>query len=543
MGDKSIFFNGRIFTSNRRDLAAEAVGVEDGQIRAVGDEQAVRDTMGRGVEEIDLKGRTLLPGFVDAHNHYLATAESLVAVNARFPEVRSVEELVAVVAERAAATRESNWIRAFGMDHAKFEDGRTPTRWNLDEATRDHPVMVHHVSGHYALVNSAALEMSGISDDVRDPQGGHFVRDEQGRLSGFCFDAAMHEILPVVVDIGCHGPNFHTQVPLEDLVSYLDETGPAYLAAGLTTVCDPQVTVREMTAYREAREQDKLHLRTVCMPLSHQLDALTSIGLAGPFGDDWLRIGGMKFYADGTLIGGTAAFTEPYGRDGEFAGSTYWSPEELAELVGRAHAAGWQVGIHTQGDRAHQMSLDAISKAMLAHPRHEPRHRIEHAGYPTAEQVRQMESMGIIPVHQPLFLYDSGDEFLERLGDRAYRLQPCREELERGISLVLSSDSFVASYKPLETIAAAVSRRTRNGAPIGEDQAMTVKEAILAYTIDAALSVQMEDRIGSIELGKLADLVVIDGDPFDIPPSRIAEMTTWMTMIDGKVVSGTGQPT
>lgn len=538
----TIFFNGRVFTGDRRNPTAEAVGVEGGKIRAVGEELAVREALGAGAEEVDLGGRTLVPGFVDAHNHYLSTAESMVAVNARFPEVRSVGDLVVAIAERASVTPKGEWIRAFGMDHAKFEGERTPTRWDLDEATREHPVMVHHVSGHYALVNSAALEISGVGEDVRDPQGGRFLRDEKGRLSGFCLDSAMHRILPVEVDIGCHGPNFHTRVPQEDLVSYLDEAGPAYLAAGLTTVCDPQVTLREMNAYRAAREQGKLHLRTVCMPLSHQLDALVSVGLAGPFGDDWLRIGGMKLYADGTLIGGTAAFTEPYGGNGEFAGTTYWSPEELTELVVRAHAAGWQVGIHTQGDRAMRMSLDAISEAVLAHPRHEVRHRIEHAGYPTPEQVGQMASMGVIPVHQPRFLHDSGDEFLDRLGDRAHRLQPCREELDRNIPVVLSSDSFVASYKPLETIAAAVLRLTRDGRGIGRDQAMTVEEAVLACTVDAAASIRMEDRIGSLETGKLADLVVVDGDLFGAPPERIAELPIWLTMIDGRVAFGPPGP-
>lgn len=540
MADSRIFINGRIFTSNRDDLIVEAIGIEGGRIRSVGDERTVRDALGRNVEEVDLDSRTLLPGFIDAHNHYLATAEALTSINARFPTVRSVEDLVAAVAERAATTPKGKWIRAFGMDDVTFEDGRTPTRWDLDEATRDHPVIVYHVSGHHALVNSVAFQTRGISDDVGNPKGGQFIRDEDGRLTGFCLDTAMQLILPVAVEIGCHGPNFHTQVPLEDLVAYLDEAGPAYLAAGLTTVCDPQVTLREMTAYREARRQGKLYLRTVCMPLSHQLDALMSIGLAGPFGDDWLRIGGMKLYCDGALTGGTAAFTEPYGRNRD-TGSTYWSPEELAELVGRAHAAGWQVGIHTQGDRAMQMSLDAISQAMLESPQHEPRHRIEHAGYPTPPQIEQMTSMDLIPVHQPLFLYDSGDMFLDELGGRAHGLQPYRAEIEHGIPVVLSSDSFVASYPPLETIAAAMQRRTRSGAPIGEEQAMTIEEAILAYTIDAAVSIRMEDRIGSLEPGKLADLVVVDGDLFGVSPDQVAGLPIWMTVLEGEIVSGTYQ--
>lgn len=200
------------------------------------------------------------------------------------------------------------------------------------------------------------------------------------------------------------------------------------------------------------------------MLLSHQLDEVRAIGLAGPFGNETLRIHGMKFYADGSLIGGTAAFSEPYGENREFIGSTYWTADRLAALVREAHEAGWQVGIHTQGDRAMQMSLDAIEGALRVKPMDDARPRLEHAGYPTPEQVVRIRDLGVITVDQPSYLYDSGDEFLKRLGDRAHRLQPLREELDAGVHVVLSSDAFVASYRPLDTIAAAVERRTREGA-------------------------------------------------------------------------------
>ncbi|HVA08096.1 MAG TPA: amidohydrolase family protein, partial [Acidimicrobiales bacterium] len=314
--------------------------------------------------------------------------------------------------------------------------------------------------------------------------------------------------------IGSHGPNFHTEAALADLVSLLDEAGPAYFAAGLTTICDPQVTRRELTAYRAALASGQLHLRVACMPLSHQLAELRSIGLAGPFGGERLTLAGMKFYADGSLIGGTAAFSEPYGEHGEFTGSTYWSAEQLAALLRDGHEAGWQVGIHAQGDRAIQMSLDGIAAALRVRPDSDARPRIEHAGYPTPQQVREMRDLGVITVNQPSYLYDSGDDFLARLGTRAHRLQPLREELDAGIRVVLSSDAFVASYKPLDTIAAAVLRRTRDGQAIGEAQALTVSEAVMAHTIDAARAIRMEDLVGSIEPGKLADFVILDGDPF-----------------------------
>ncbi len=236
----------------------------------------------------------------------------------------------------------------------------------------------------------------------------------------------------MAVDVGSHGPNFHTEVALDDAVDLLAAAARAYHAAGLTTVCDPQVTRRELTTYREAQATRRLGVRVSCMLLSHQLEEVQAIGLAGPFGDETLRIHGMKFYADGSLIGGTAAFSEPYGERGEFLGSTYWTAEQLSALIREAHQAGWRVGIHSQGDRAIGMSLDAIEAALRLRPRDDARPRLEHAGYPTPEQVGRMRDLGVITVNQPSYLYDSGDEFLRRLGQRPIGCNRCGRSWRRG---------------------------------------------------------------------------------------------------------------
>lgn len=525
------FFNSRIYTADAHARRASAVAVDRGRIVAIGDDDEVLGAFPEA-ERLDLGGRTVLPGFIDAHNHFLATGESLASVDVRYPAVASVDDLVKVIAQAASETPKGEWVRAFGFNHAKYE--RAPNRWDLDRATVDHPVAVLHVSGHHVLVNSVALGLRGLGDDTPDPKGGQLVRDEDGRLTGLCLDAACQLVQPAAVDIGSHGPNFHIEAPLSRLVNDVERAGCAYLAAGLTTVCDAQVTERELQAYREARRRGRLAIRTACMPLAHQLDTYASLGLAGPFGDDRLWLGPMKFYADGSIIGGTAAFSEPYGERGEFEGSMYHEPDELREMIVLAHALGWQVGVHTQGDRAMEITLQAFEAAQRRHRREDPRFRIEHAGFPTPEQLRRMADLDVITINQPRYLYDSGDEFLVRLGERAHRLQPLREELELGIRVVLSSDSDVASYRPLDTIAAAVSRRTLQGQPIGAAQALTVEEAIRAHTIDAAFSIGMEDRLGSLETGKLADLVVLDGDPF-AAPEAVAEMEIWMTVLAGTV--------
>jgi predicted amidohydrolase YtcJ len=526
-----VLHGGRAFTGARGQPWADAVAFDGSGILAVGNDDDVRGGFTRA-RAIDVGGRTIVPGFIDAHNHFLATGESLSSIDVRYPRVASSEDLVAAIGEAAETTPEGAWIRAFGFDHAKYD--RVPTRWDLDEATTRHPVLVYHVSGHHVLVNGTVLQLRDLRGDTPDPAGGELVRDATGRLTGLCLDAAMNLVLPVVVDIGSHGPNFHTAAPLDDLVAAVDLAGAAFLRAGLTTVCDAQVTRRELEAYRAAAAAGRLRVRTVCMPLSHQLDGYRAVGLAGPFGDDLLRLGAMKFYADGSLIGGTAAFDEPYGKRGELPGSLYWQPEELVEMIVAAHVAGWQVGVHAQGDRAIGIVLDAIDAAVRAQPRDDHRHRLEHAGYPTKEQIRRMAQLGVITVNQPRYLYDSGDEFLSHLATRAHGLQPLRAELEAGITVVLSSDSDVATYRPLEVIASAIARRTLRGAPIGEDQALTLEEALFAYTIDAAFALRLEDRLGSLEPGKSADLVVIDGDLETASADELAALGVWKTFLGGR---------
>jgi predicted amidohydrolase YtcJ len=270
------------------------------------------------------------------------------------------------------------------------------------------------------------------------------------------------------------------------------------------------------------------------MPLSHQLDEFLALGLAGPFGDDHLSLGAMKFYADGSLIGGTATFVEPYGEHGEFEGSMYWSPSELQEMIVAAHVGGWQVGVHVQGDRAMAAVLDALEEAVRAAPR-DHRHRLEHAGYATPELIERIARLGAITVNQTNYLHDSGDEFLARLGERAHGLQPLRAELDAGITVLLSSDSDVTSYRPLDTVRSAIERRTRAGAPIGPSQALTLEEALRAHTISAAYALRMEDRIGSIEVGKLADIVVVDGDLTNTDVDEISVLGIWLTVLDGRV--------
>ena len=539
-GGEQVYVNGRVLTCDPGQQSADVVAVREGRIVAVGEEAAARAAVGPDATTIDLGGRTMVPGFIDAHNHMACTAETFFAVDASPRSVGSIRDLVAAIAEAVGRTPPGTWIRGFGMDWTRFEEGRRPTRADLDEAGDQQPVVILHVSGHYALVNSRALADAGLSDATPDPAGGSLDRDEAGRLTGLLLDSATNLVLQTSVDICGHGPNIHTAIETGELAGMIGEASRRYLAAGLTTICDPQVTSREANAYRLARSRGELGVRTVMLPLSHQLDEYLAIGLVGPMGDDHLRIGAMKFYTDGAITGGTAMFSQPMGSRGQYPGTLYHQPAELASLLRRAAGAGWQLAIHTMGDRAMGFMLDAVEAAMAAAPDGDVRHRIEHGTWPTPDQLKRIARLGMVPVTQPGSIAELGDIWRDHLGERVHRAMPLRDQLELGIRPAISSDAFVQSYRPLDTIAAAVQRVTPTGVEVGRDQELTAEEALVAHTLNAARAIHMEDRIGSIEVGKLADFAVLDGDLLGSTADEIRHLPVWMTVVGGEILHTAG---
>jgi predicted amidohydrolase YtcJ len=526
-----IFANGSVFTGLRDRPWDEAVAVRGADVIGTGSlEDLRRDAP--GATEVDVAGGTVVPGFVDAHNHFLSTGESLASIDLRYPGVDSGETLLSVVRAAAATTAHGETISGFGFDHRRYA---LPGLERLDAAAGDHPLHLFHTSGHHVLVNSRVLREAGVHDDTVDPPGGRFDRDADGRLTGLCLDTACGLVLPTDVEIGSHGPNFHVRAPLATLVAAVARADTAYVEAGLTCVADAQVTARELRAYREARGVGALRIRTVCMPLSHQLEDLAAVGIAGPFGDDRLSLGHLKVYADGTLTGGTAAFRDDHGIRTQVA-SFFHQPAELVDLIRRAWAEGWRVAVHAQGDLAISLVLDGFEAGAGAAPRDDARPRIEHAGFPMTGEIDRMRALGVIAVNQPTYLFDYGDEYLESLGELAHELQPWRDELEAGVRVVISSDSDVASYRPLMTIANAMRRRTRTGTVLGKRHRLSLDEALFAHTLDAALAVGLDHRVGSLEPGTAADLTIVSEDLRRLTPDEIAEVPVAATVIAGETV-------
>lgn len=534
-----VLTNGKIFTADNKNSVVEALYSRDGRIAALGRDEEVLAHAPRDCEVIDLGGRTAVPGFIDSHNHMLITATTLDMIDASFAMVSSTQGLVAAVAEAVKAAPPGAWVRGWGLDYDRFVGGEPPTRWDLDVAAPDNPVFILHVTGHHGLVNTRALEAAGIGQNVNDPLGGQFVRDARGRLTGLLLDSAQQVVNKCSVDVGRHAPSAGLyDASQEEFVSQIDRLGTMYLREGITSVVDAQVTARELRTYIAARRAGKLHVRMTCMPLSNHLDDLERLGIAGELGDDWLSIGPLKIYADGEPLACTAMFTQGYEGQPENRGKAYWTTDELVDLVGRAHRLGLQVGIHTVGDGAYDMSLRAIELALKESPRPDHRHRLEHALYARPEQLEKTAALGIIPVSQTRYFFDLGQTFIDNLGSRAQRLVPLRSELDLGIPIALGTDSPVASFRPLDTIASAVQRETCEGASLGTEERIPVLEAVRAYTINAAHSFFQEDSRGSLEKGKLADLVVLDGPLLQTAPGDIASLNVDCTILNGEVVHG-----
>ena len=528
-----VVFGGPIVTADPVHPRAASLGFVGDRIVAVGDLDLVVAALPPDAERIDVAGRTVVPGFIDAHNHYLATAESFAAIPLR--DVTSIAELVARVDAVAERTEPGRWIKGMGIEWSALTEGRLPTRQDLDEVAREHPVLLEHVSGHAVLVNSRALAVRAVAEDTPDPAGGTFDRDARGRLTGIVRDGATNLILGPSVDIGHHGPNFHVELAVDEGVHLLEAAAPRYAAAGITAIGDPQVTRRELGVYREAVARGIAGPRIAAMPLSNQLPALESLGIVGPIGDDDLRITGLKLYTDGAITAGTAVFSDGLGSS-RSRGTLYHEPSVFHELIRRAHADGWQLAIHTMGDAAHEIMLDGVEAAMRAHPREDARHRIEHGTFPTVEQQRRIASLGMTPVTQPGSVRELGDVWVRQLGERVHRVMPLQSMRALGIRPAISSDAFVQSYRPLDTVSAATFRVTPAGLRVGPEEELAIEEAIVSHTIDAARALRWDDRLGSLSAGKLADVAVIDGDLFATSPEQIGSLEMWLTIQGGRIV-------
>jgi predicted amidohydrolase YtcJ len=524
--------HGNVITMDETNPRAQAVVVIDDKIFKVGSDAEIGRLIDRDTEELDLKGRTLIPGFVDCHAHPINFGLALMAVDCKIPSVNSIKEIVEKIQEVAEEKPQGEWIIGRGYDDFKLSEKRHPNRWDLDEAAPNNPVIITRFCEHISTVNSRALELAGISKDTKDPEGGQIDRDPKTNEPTGVLRWGAKELVSRIIP----------PPSIDQLRKALILASEQFLARGVTSVSEAgEINASVMRAYQTAIWEDGVPLRiNLMMPVS-KLGFLSKLGFSTGFGDDRLRIGPIKIISDGSTSGRTAALSEPYLDAPGNTGMMYLSQEELNGKILAAHQAGFQVGVHAIGDQAISAVLDAIEIALEKSPSVDHRHRIEHCGINNPTIVSRLKKLGVIPVPQPIFLYGEGESYRTGLGENRVKwAYPLKSYIENGIMTPMSSDCPCTSgdelISPFLGIYVAVTRRTDADREIGPEQKIDITNALRAYTMNSAYATFEEDVKGSIAPGKLADFVVLSDDPLNVRNNELKDIRAEITIIGGKIV-------
>ena len=535
MTQKSLLFTGGSILTMGEQMEAEAVVVQEEKVTFVGSLEDAKIHSGNNYETIDLQGQCLVPGFIDPHVHVMMLGMCNTWADVSYPKVKNMDDLVAALQEHAKLLPAGATIRGFGFDKRQLEEERYPTAKDLDRVSTEQPVQIMNGSGHCNVVNTLLMNRIGITKDTEDPEGGSFGRDENGYPDGPIFDSANDYLAE---DIGVkpnnHGPNIHMPDSKDNLQRNIYEGQKLLIEAGFTTVNDVQVTKQEMESYLAARDSGLLKLRIELSYLSKYLDDIKEMGFSSTFGDDLLSMGSLKLYADGSLISGTAYMS--YNDAERDEGYLFHEAEEFKNILIEAHKYGLQTLTHAQGDGAIELVLQAVKTAQEACPREDVRHRVEHCGLPTEEQVKRMKKLGILPIPQPQHVYLYGDGIRNAIGEYGENFSPYGWFKREGVPVILSSDTPVAFPNAFEAIYNAVTRKTIYGNVIGENHKITLEEALKGYTIEAAKAIHKEDKLGSIEQGKLADFAILSKNPFDVSSDDLQTIDVTETWVSGEQV-------
>jgi predicted amidohydrolase YtcJ len=475
----------------------------------------------------------LLPGFVDAHSHFPGAGITAIAVDLDAPPigtVRNLANLADALRAKAADTKAGDWIFGVGYDDTLLAERRHPTRADLDAVSTQHPIGLMHVSGHLAAVNSLALERLGLGASTPDPEGGRIRRDASGAPDGVLEENATQGLVRIIGNPG-----------LLDVLRIVRRATAVYVAAGVTTAQNGFASASQLQALIWLERLRLLPLRLVLWPGEDDGDRLIDGSLAIPHDDPWVRVGAVKLIADGSLQGYTGYLTQPYfvppGDDPDFRGYPRIPREKLVAWVERLHRAGLQVAIHGNGDAAIDDILDAFEHAQSVAPRADARPIVVHAQTAREDQLDRMAALGVIPSFFVLHTYYWGDRHRDRfLGpERAARISPTASAARRGIPFTLHADTPVVPMEPLRIVWSAVNRITTSGATLGADQRIDPMRALRGVTIDAARQHFQESDRGSLEAGKLADLVILDRSPLD-DPATIDRIRVVETIVGGRSV-------
>jgi predicted amidohydrolase YtcJ len=522
------FFNGKVFTLDGDDRTVQAVSVRNGKILRVGSDDYVRESTGNRTKMVYLDGKTMLPGLIDSHMHPGGSwGAYLVRGVACGPHFYSVEEMLETLKEKVKVTPSGNWVLGYRMDDVKM--GRYPTRRALDDVFPENHLYIQRRDGHNGVANSLALAAANITNDTPDPHHGKIEKDENGEPNGLLRESAKDLVYHIMPPYSFDEFHRGLQIVFDECISL-----------GLTSIHASMVSPLEFKAMQALRKEGKLGIR-VAVHISGRdegmVEGVIATGIQTPFGDDWLKITAAEWVFDTSTSGRTAAYYEPYVGEPDNIGILLYDQEDIERRVWEAHRAGIRVGLDGVGDRGIDRSLDAIEKALVKQPREDHRHRIEHCCYVTPQIQDRLLKLNVIDASATGFHHDLGDAYKANRGEEAMRyMWPHRTLIDRGIPAPGHSDASICDANPWLAIYSMVTRKTSSGDVLYASEGVMPLEAIRAYSIDGAYAAWEEDIKGTIEPGKLADMVVIDRDPTGIEPDDIMNVKNLMTIVAGKIV-------
>jgi hypothetical protein len=518
-----ILHRGNILTMDPNNPRAQAVAIAGDRIAAVGSDSDVLNLAAAHTRRIDLGGKTVVPGFIDSHSHVCSSGvRHLKQVDC---DLRSIAEIQKAIRERAAKTPPGQWVLGFKYDDTKTAERRKLTREDLDAAAPAHPVFVSHRGGHTAYVNSLALKLANITEKTRDPAGGHFDRDPAGgRLTGGLRERATAPFSRL----------FDTRYTRDDYRAGAELITRMMARAGITSAHDAGGGPDDLRAYQDAREGGKLAVRVYCLVRYGHLERMIAAGVRTGMGDEWVRVGAVKLVCDGSISERTAWLAEPYVGRPDDRGILITGEQELYEQARKAHLAGWQIGTHANGDTAIDLTLRVYERLQREHPRKDPRFRIEHCTVITDDLVRRIRALGAIPNPFSTYVYYHGEKMQEYGEERLNRMFAVRSFLDAGVRVTQTSDYPPGPFEPMMALQSSVTRTDASGKLWGPRQRVTVDEALRVGTVHGSFA-SFEERLkGSLEPGKLADLVVLGQDPLKVDPRELIRIPVERTMAGGQ---------
>ena len=521
-----LLINAKVYTVDDEQPRAEAFAVRGGRFVAGGSTNDVRNLRGSNTQVIDAEGMTVVPGFIDTHCHPSGVNE-LYGVNL---DLRSIEEISIALRQKVSSTPPNYWIDGFKFDDTKLNDGRPLHRKDLDQISLNHPVSVAHRGGHTNWYNSKAFELAGITKNTPDPLDGRFERDEDGELSGMVAERARD-----VFDTVGEREEFTAEQERERKQNGMAHISKLLTATGLTTVHDAAADRGKILAYEDTYRKGDLRHRAYIM-VRGMLEAFKTAGIYTGFGNEWVRIGGVKFTADGSASERTMRMSTPFIGKPDDYGILIMSQQEIHEVVEDAHRHGFQVGIHANGDVTIEMVLNAYERVLKKWPRADRRHRIEHCSLVNPSLLARIKATGTVPTPFWTYVHYHGEKWKEYGDEKMRWMFAHRSFLDYGIPVPGASDYTPGPFAPLMAMQSMVTRKDVEGREWGGNQKITVDEALRIATINGARASYEEQIKGSITAGKLADFVMLERDPHDEDPDQIKHIGVVRTVVGGRTM-------